>query len=409
MSQYYTPPQTYLDGQTLTALDLNNDTAAVNTAFTNLEADLAVQNENAWLANFRDNLIVNGDGAVWNVNLPTADLNDSDVLMEMFFYAKKGTGITENCLRLSTTDILPAATKLATRIQNTSTGTLSSDFLSAIEYRMEGNDFIRMYPKRATCCFWARSSVAGEYSFSYTNGEDRWFVTSFTLAADTWKQVFIPIMMDTVSEGTWRTGRATAFQFYIVLNSGADNKTATPNTWQNTAAYAVQNQTNLSATLNATFDYTAIWILPYAVPEPPAGANWLLPPCAKSPEQDLEATERYYESSKYFFDRIPGTPAVPPNGASAAHVYSSPPGERKWTILFNKTKIRGATVTIYNASTGAVGSVFNDIGATSHPVTVTYADSDLFVMESTSGAGNTGTHVYFDWTANARQTRWGTL
>ena len=98
-----------------------------------------------------------------------------------------------------------------------------------------------------------QSSVTGTYSLALRPGtQDRSYVTSFSLTANTPTTVFVTIPGDT--SGTWATDNTTAAVLTICAGVGTNNSTATNNSWQSGGYVGiVGGGTNLAATAAATF------------------------------------------------------------------------------------------------------------------------------------------------------------
>jgi hypothetical protein len=111
-----------------------------------------------------------------------------------------------------------------------------------------------------TVSFWARSSVTGTYSISFASvgsGSGRWYVTTYSLTANTWTKITIVVPGDT--SGTWNTTTSTGFQIYWSLGTGSTYQTSTLNSWQTgTNLFAATTETAWCNNAGATFYITGV-------------------------------------------------------------------------------------------------------------------------------------------------------
>jgi hypothetical protein len=111
-----------------------------------------------------------------------------------------------------------------------------------------------------TVSFWARSSVTGTYSISFASvgsGSGRWYVTTYSLTANTWTKITIVVPGDT--SGTWNTTTSNGFQLYWSLGTGSLYHTSTLNSWQTgTNLFAATTETAWSNNAGATFYLTGV-------------------------------------------------------------------------------------------------------------------------------------------------------
>ena len=111
--------------------------------------------------------------------------------------------------------------------------------------------------KTVTLSFWVRSSVTGTFGFGLRQGSGtRSYVAEYTIsAANTWEQKTITIAGDT--SGTWDTTNGSGIICTWDLGSGS-NRNATANTWSAGNYWRASGDTNLIATVGATFYITGV-------------------------------------------------------------------------------------------------------------------------------------------------------
>lgn len=110
--------------------------------------------------------------------------------------------------------------------------------------------------KTVTLSFWVRSSVTGTYCVNLRNSAaDRQYIAEYTISvADTWEQKTITVTGDTT--GTWLTTNGIGIQIRWTLGAGTNYQGSTG--WSASSYFATSSQTNLAATLNATWYVTGV-------------------------------------------------------------------------------------------------------------------------------------------------------
>jgi hypothetical protein len=107
-----------------------------------------------------------------------------------------------------------------------------------------------------TVSFWVRSSVTGVFGGCVRNSGTRSYPFTYTVnAANTWEQKTITVPGDTT--GTWLTNNDIGLRVYFSVGDGG-NTSGTANTWSDTGFTTATGQTNLLATLSATWQITGV-------------------------------------------------------------------------------------------------------------------------------------------------------
>jgi hypothetical protein len=111
--------------------------------------------------------------------------------------------------------------------------------------------------KTITLSFWVRSSLTGTFGGSLNNSANtRSYPFTYTIsAADTWEQKIVTIAGDT--SGTWLTTTGVGIRINWSLGAGTDFL-ATAGSWVGAEELGATGQTNVLATLNATFYITGV-------------------------------------------------------------------------------------------------------------------------------------------------------
>ena len=216
----------------------------------------------------------------------------------------------------------------------------------AFRYEIEANDITDFAAGSANALpfaslIWVRSSVAGVYYMSFRNLNDRTFITPITLAANVWTPFVITV--PGCVDGTWNTGVSAGLRFDVGLSFGSNRFTSTFNQWFNSnPSFCGADQTNLMATLNATFDITGSWLAPF--PNTPQYAE------TRTYQQELALCQRYYEKSF-----AQGTAPAQNVGVGTGEFQGSAPlagavALRMTADVFKVTKRATPTITFYNPS-----------------------------------------------------------
>ena len=137
--------------------------------------------------------------------------------------------------------------------------------INDIVYRVEGYNISDLgfgfaSAQTITVSFSAYTSVAGTYSLSLGNigfGSGRWYVTTYTLPANTWTKVSIVVPGDVT--GTWNTTNGIGVQLLWSLGIGTTYQTSTLNAWQTgTTLFAANTETAWANNAGAVFYLTGV-------------------------------------------------------------------------------------------------------------------------------------------------------
>ncbi len=141
----------------------------------------------------------------------------------------------------------------------TADSSLGTDQYLFVRHNVEGTnisdlDWGTANAKTVTLSFWVRSSVTGTYCVNLRNSAaDRNYIAEYTInSADTWEYKTVTVPGDTT--GTWLTTNGIGIQIRWTLGIGTDYQGSTG--WTASNDFGTSNQTNLAATLNATWYMT---------------------------------------------------------------------------------------------------------------------------------------------------------
>jgi hypothetical protein len=204
-----------------------------------------------------------------------------------------------------------------------------------------------------TLSFWVRSSLTGTFGGSLRNSaSDRSYPFPYTIsAANTWEQKSVTIAGDTT--GTWLTTNGVGIRVSFNIGSGS-TFLGTANSWQAGNFLAPTGATSVVGTNGATLYITGVQL------ERGSTASSF---DFRSYGQELALCQRYF-CKTYDVDTAPGT--VTATGGIFTIVTNASVMQITWTFPVN---MRAApTVTVYNMSTGAVGT-WRDGGAVNNTIT----------------------------------------
>jgi hypothetical protein len=108
-----------------------------------------------------------------------------------------------------------------------------------------------------TVSLWVKASIAGAYSVALTNSSNNYaFPTTFTVnQANTWE--YKTFVVPGATSGTWLTSNSVGLRIKFNIGSGSVYD-STANTWVAADKATVAGSVALSATLNATLQFTGI-------------------------------------------------------------------------------------------------------------------------------------------------------
>jgi hypothetical protein len=232
--------------------------------------------------------------------------------------------------------------------------------------------------EQLTLSFWVKSNVTGTYIATvYDNDNTRSISRSYTInASGTWERKVITFSADTT--GAFDNDNNGSLILEFVLGSGSDRNSGNVGTLQTTwgsytAANYAAGQVNLASATNNYWQVTGVQL---------EVGDTATPFEFKPFEQGLRECQRYYQKSynQGVFAGATGTEAQ-------AVIWSSVTtgGYGSAIPVFLKVPMRAApTVTIYNPSTGASGSIYGLSAANSFSGIADYINQNSFAMYATA-------------------------
>lgn len=168
---------------------------------------------------------------------------------------------------------------------------LGSTDQNTIRHFVEGQDYAQIAGgQQVRMQFWVRSSLAGTYGISFTNGAgDRSYVATYTiLAANTWEKKTIDFTTD--ASGVWLLDNGRGLSIQWCLSCGSSFQT-TAGVWQNISALSTSAQVNVNATIGNVFQLAQVSLVAGSFT-----ANDDLPfkRAGKTIQQELAMCQRYY-------------------------------------------------------------------------------------------------------------------
>jgi len=248
--------------------------------------------------------------------------------------------------------------------------------------------------KAATVSFWARSSVAGTYSFHLINaGINLSYVATFTIAsANTWQYVTLTIPGPTT--GTWGTTNGVGIYAGIDLGQGSSRQT-TANTWSSGASFYCGTSSNVQWINNsgATFYITGVQLEAGTTASPFEYRQY---------GTELALCMRYYEKT-YEIGTVPGTAtylgaAVVGGGSTGSTASFIGGNSQKFTV----PKRTAPTVTVYDpAGTSGVCQRWQLGVANINGQNWVTGTPSAIGFDGYSGSGSNTSGVVYHYTASA--------
>lgn len=276
---------------------------------------------------------------------------------------------------------------------NVADATLAATDSATYGQTIEGFKWSRFAQVALRLSFWVRSSVAGVYCISLTNGVDRSWVQQYTIAAAaTWE--FKELTIDaSPSAGTWLYDNNAGAYLFWCLAAGS-NFQAANETWSSGLYYGTSNQTNFMSSTDNEFYLAGVQLERGTKTTTYAASEF---------SAELQRCQRYYAKS---FDYAT-VPAQNVGSVDGAHIFPQVVGASTgqscggivWPVKMRATPTE---VLLYNpsaandqprnvtAGTNYASATIDDMGERGCRITATTAGG--------SSAGQTGA---VHWTVTA--------
>ena len=207
------------------------------------------------------NLIINGDMRI-DQRGGTVTVNNASDNYGIDRWQGRGTASDGVFTTVQDTESPTGFTNSAKISVTTADSSIGTSERYEYRHRIEGNNIAHLDwgssdAKKVTLSFYVRSSVTGTFGGSLTNSAgNRSYVFSYTInTANTWERKTITIDGDT--SGTWLTTNGIGIGVTFSLGHGSDY-VEDAGSWYASYEAAVTSQTNLIATLGATWYLTGV-------------------------------------------------------------------------------------------------------------------------------------------------------
>jgi len=248
----------------------------------------------------------------------------------------------------------------------------------------------------ATFSFYAASSIAGTFGGcvkNYTSAAPyRTFPFTFTLAANTWTYVTIPIPVDTAA-GWTLSGNGGGVYVQFDLGTGS-TYLGPPGVWAATNYVGATGCVSLVGTNGAYLSVTGVKLEVGTIATPYNRQS-----LAKS----LADCQRYFERS-YDLGTLTGTTGVNLPGQFLIYIatlVAAANYQMATYVSFKTTKRAVPTVTIYSTNTGAAGKLYSSPSATDITGNIFITGSTGFSPYGVEPASLTSHNTRGQWTASA--------
>jgi len=268
----------------------------------------------------------------------------------------------------------------------TADSSLASTQVAFVRHKIEGTNVSDLAwgsasAKTVTLSFQVRSSVTGTFGGALRNSaDDRSYPFTYSISsANTWETKSVTIAGDT--SGTWLTTTGIGIQIIFSLGSGS-SRIGTAGAWAAAEYTGATGETNLMATLNATWYITGVQLEVGSVATPFERRDY---------GRELMLCQRYYETS---YDSGTAVPTNTQNGA----IWFCPTGTRLiYSYPFKVTKRASPTTVFYSPTDSATGNYRNDTGATNVSVSTggIVGTNFLYMYKSSGATDQTECNVHF--------------
>ena len=234
-----------------------------------------------------------------------------------------------------------------------------------------------------TLSFWVKSSLTGTFGGSLrNNAADRSYPFSYSISlANTWEQKSIIIVGDTT--GTWLTTNGIGIRVNWSLADGS-SRVGTAGSWVAASYGGATGQTQISSTLNATWQITGVQL-----EKGSTATSFDYRPYGT----ELVLCQRYFETSYPAGATIPTALANGWSSTTLQNIAEGPSG-----VIFKVTKRANPTMVMYNAVNGASGAMYRASDAASISTTFDYIGvNQVGLVRPASSSANS---YYIHWTAS---------
>jgi hypothetical protein len=245
-----------------------------------------------------------------------------------------------------------------------------------------------------TLSFWVRSSVSGLYSGVVQSGDNnRAYAFTYTISsANTWQQITVTVPGDTTGGTTaYPINNSSGLRIKFDLGSGS-NYQITTGSWQ-----AAVNKTGAAGTVGwaqtagATFYITGVQLERGTVATPFEYRNY---------QQELAMCMRYYETN-YPAGVAPGaTDATNPTYLYIEGITVQTHTGQQY-VQYKVVKRASATVSLYSANNGQIGTVYDYNGTSNRVAATQFAGPWSFVGYSQTLGSANNINMAFNWSASA--------
>jgi len=241
---------------------------ADNAVVTAAIADDAVTSAKTTVTSTNPNILINGDMSIAQRGTSSTSSGINTVDRWNGLWGGSGSAITQSQVALTSGGAYDEGHRHAFKMAVTSTGS-ANDRYAQMRYIPEAKDirnFGWQYTSGSsyiTVSFWAKSSLAGTYFFSFygpDSGTPQTYSTSFTLAADTWTKVTKTIPGGSNIVLNDDTGIGFYMDIRIDIGTDYTASDATMNAWHNhvSTKYTTDIAQSWQNTSSATFEVTGV-------------------------------------------------------------------------------------------------------------------------------------------------------
>lgn len=368
--------------------------SGVDTLYANINVSDEYMTGKAFVDGLEVNPIVNGQMLIWQRNTSFTNISDQNYFADNFQYVKNGT-MNHTISRYTLTsseDPYSEGYRYATKMDVTTSSTLSNSHYVGVRTGLEGYDMIPFYGKECNISFWIKSTKTGTVSVSLHNsGTTSNYIQPVTISASSsWEKKVMTFTMATYTSANWSNENTLGMEVYFSLGAGASTTTDSSGTWITSGEKADTNQINTVDSSSNEVYLTGVRMgIGDGLNTVNQSLNFL---------EELNRCERYYEKN-YNYDTPVST--------------VTDTGERINTFLYDEWIYDGGempfvvnkrtTTTSYfftrSTTTGAKNRA-NKSG--SDVVTTTrHEGNDRFSWYNPGESGTTGALVFWYWEADA--------
>lgn len=342
------------------------------------------------------NTLINGCFEYWQRGASFAAIAGNTYFADRWKYEKNGSTVATVA---RDTDLPTNAfgTYSASHTVTTVSGAPSASNFVIMRQIIEGNQFRPLKGKNIALKFWVKSPKTGVHCVAFqSTGGLKVIIKEYTVSAiNTWEQKTIRFNHD--ATGTWLYDTGIGMYVTFCLMTGSSFQ-GSKDVWLTSSSFmSTASQVNVCDTIGNVFKIAEMVMIEDNT-EQTRDPDFVL--AGGDLREELTLCQKYFEKS-YDVDTVPGTAT---NSGAAIYYLILPSVATLAPYIFNAYKSPKRilpSITIYNPSTGATGSINDRNGNILRTASIDQSGLNAFCTTVTASYSNSNTLLSGHYTADA--------